>query len=407
MKPSNINLEKVRERYGEEGVKAALNLRSMYNKEMYEWIASLWDSEIGAFYYATSSRVTDGYLPDSESTTQSVGLLRTLGLIPDYPDLPEGMKKKMAEFAKKLQDPDGYFYHPQWKEMMLANPERYNSRRGRDLGQCTWLIRTIAGMETTYPTAYENIKNFAKEENTNEAARIPEHLRSKEAFLKYLDELDLNTNSYSKGHRISSQADQIVAAGLADVCIEHMTAKQNLENGTWESQINYASANGVTKICSAFVGLGAPLPNAALAFRSILSVALSNEDGDGITNVFNPIGTMEQLLMDFKKAGMDKEYDEAKAMLIEHGLELMNITAEKLRPFYKEHEGAFSYCKAGSAITSQAVPASLGLPEGDVNATSLSVGTMRRVFDILELDTGKCFDSEDGKRFFEMIGESL
>jgi hypothetical protein len=84
----------------------------------------------------------------------------------------------------------------------------------------------------------------------------------------------------------------------------------------------------------------------------------------------------------------------------------MNITAEKLRPFYKEHEGAFSYCKAGSCPTSQAVPASLGLPEGNVNATSLSVGTMRRIYDMLELDAGKCFDESDGKKFFEMINEN-
>ena len=201
MKPSNINLEKTRERYGEAGVKAALNLRSMYNKEMYEWIASLWEPEIGGFYYATSARVTDGYLPDSESTTQSLGLLKTLGMVKEESSVPEGMKKKLGEFAKKLQDPDGYFYHPQWKELMLSNPERYSSRRGRDLGQCVWLVRRIAGMETTYPTAYENIKGFAKDEGENEKARIPEHLRSKEAFIKYLDELDINKNSYPNSNQ--------------------------------------------------------------------------------------------------------------------------------------------------------------------------------------------------------------
>ena len=378
----------------------------MYNKEMYEWIASLWDGKIGGFYYATSSRVTDGYLPDSESTMQSLGLLKTLGLVEDEPNIPEGMKKKLGEFARKLQDPDGYFYHPQWKELMLSNPERYSSRRGRDLGQCVWLIKTIAGMETIYPTAYENLKKMSKEDSVNDTARIPEHLRSKEAFIKYLDELDINTNSYPKGHRISSQADQIVAAGLKDVCIEYMTSKQNKENGTWEPQVNYASINGVTKMGAAFFSLGAPIPNATIAFRSALKVALSDEDGDGITNVYNPIGVMEQMLKDFKKMGMDKDYEEAKALLFERGIDLMRITARKLRPFYKEHEAAFSYCKAGSCPTSQAVPASLGLPEGDVNATSLSVGTMRRVFDMLELDAGKCCDASDGKRFFEMIGEN-
>ena len=406
MTPCKINLEKTKERYGDAGVEAALDLRSMYPMEAVDWLASLWDGKIGGFYYATSARVTDGFLPDSESTMQAVGLLRTLGLINDYSDLPDGMKRKLGEFAKALQDPDGYFYHPQWKEMMKANPERYNSRRGRDLGQCCWLVRSIAGMETTYPDAYANIKQYAETTKAEGEARIPEHLRSKEAFIKYLDELDINTASYPKGHRISSQAGQIVAAGLRDVCLEYMSAKQNLENGTWENQVNYASVNGVTKICSAYVGLGATLPNAALAFRSCLEVALSSEDGDGITNVYNPIGTMEQMLLDFKKMGMEKEYNDARGMLFEHGVELMSITADKLKPFYKENECVFSYCKAGSCPTSQGVPASLGLPEGDVNAESLSVGTMRRVYDILGLDVGKCFDTTDGKAFFEKIGEA-
>ena len=402
MEQMKLNYEKIRERYGEEGVRAAESLQSMYNKEMYEWIASLWDEKIGGFYYATSSRLTDGYLPDSESTMQSVGLLKTLGMIEDYCELPEKMKRKMGEFAKALQDENGYFYHPQWKAVMMENPERYNSRRGRDLGQCVWLVRTIAGMETTYPTAYENIKQHAEAGETSD--NIPEHLRSKEAFIKYLDELDINTRSYPKGHKISSQADQIVAAGLRDVCVEYMRSKQNKENGTWEDQVNYASINGVTKMGAAFFALGSPIPNATVAFRSALSVALSNEDGDGITNVYNPIGVMEQMLRDFEKMGMTEEYKEAKKMLIDNGVALMRITAEKLRPFYKAHEAAFSYCKAGSCPTSQAVPASLGLPEGDVNATSLSVGTRRRVFDMLELDAGKPCDRADGKKFFKLIG---
>ena len=405
MTPCKINLEKTKERYGSAGVEAALNLRSMYPRESMDWIASLWDGNIGAFYYATSARVTDGYLPDSESTMQAIGLLGTTGMIGEYSELPEGMKRKLGNFALKLQDPDGYFYHPQWKEMMLANPERYNSRRGRDLGQCVWLVRTIAGMETRYPTAYENIKKFAREDAAADGARIPDHLRSKEAFIKYLDELDINTNSYPKGHRISSQADQIVAAGLRDVCLEYMRSKQNPENGTWEPQVNYASINGVTKMGSAFFALGSPIPNATVAFRSALQVALSDEQGDGITNVYNPIGTMEQMLLDFKRMGMDNEYTEAQRLLLDRGVELMNTTAEKLRPFYKEGECAFSYCKAGSCPTSQAVPASLGLPEGDVNAQSLAVGTMRRVYDMLDLDAGKCFDRADGKEFFAAIGE--
>ena len=153
MKNLDSFYKEIEESHGKRTADAARELHTLYDEKIYKWLASLWDGEIGGFYYATSSRVTDGFLPDSESTMQAIGLLRTTGMIGEYSDLPEGMKKKLGNFAKKLQDPDGYFYHPQWKEMMLERPERFNSRRGRDLGQCTWLVRTIAGMETTYPTA--------------------------------------------------------------------------------------------------------------------------------------------------------------------------------------------------------------------------------------------------------------
>lgn len=399
-----LNIERVKERYGERGVSAAIELRSMFPKELVDWIASLWDGNIGGFYYATSAKVTDGFLPDSESTMQAVGMLRTLGLIADYSELPRGMCKKMGNFARELQDPNGYFYHPQWKEMMLADPERYNSRRGRDLGQCVWLVKTIAGLETKYPTAYENIRNYSSSDGAKEG--IPEHLRSREAFLRYLDELDVNTSSYPKAHRISSQADQIVAAGLGQVCIDYLASKQNPENGTWEKEVNYSSINGVTKMSAAFYGLGAPLPNADVAFRSTLSVALSTSRGSGITYIYNPIGVMEQMLTDFGKCGQKDTLEESQKALFEHGVELMEITADKLRPFYKPNESAFSYGTAGSSPTSQAVPTSLGLPEGDVNAESLAIGTMRRVYDLLSLNVGKCFNQEDGREFFAKIGET-
>jgi hypothetical protein len=68
-------------------------------------------------------------------------------------------------------------------------------------------------------------------------------------------------------------------------------------------------------------------------------------------------------------------------------------------------EGAFSYCPGFSSSWSQGKVVCLGLDEADVNATSLSVGTRRRVFDMLGLSMGKPFDESDGKRFFEMIGE--
>ena len=394
-----FNYDIIRERFGEDAVSAAKDLNSMYTEAMYEWIASMWDGETGAFYYSTSARDNSEFFPDSESTTQSIGLLHTLGLTADeIESLPLGMREKVGKFAYRMQDEDGYFYHDVWGKDISP------SRRGRNLGQCVWLVRNVWGRETKYPTAFENLKNNSEGANADKEA-IPEHLRSEAAFRKYLDDLDLNTKSYPKGHYLSSQADQIIAAGFRDICVEYIKSKQNLENGTWEKEINYGSISGVTKVGAALYTFKEPIPNATLAFRSALQVALEDNTCGSITDIFNPIGTMEQMLKDFRKMGMDEDFDAAQKLLTDNAAEFIGITAKKLRPFYRAHEGAFSYCPGFSSSWSQGKVVCLGLDEADVNATSLSVGTRRRVFDMLGLSMGKPFDESDGKRFFEMIGE--
>jgi hypothetical protein len=404
MKNTNFNFNEVYDRYGTAGRDAAAELCSMFRRECADWLASLWDGNVGAFYYATSSRVTDGYLPDSESTIQALGLLRLLGMFTDEHDISDKMKRKMGEFAYSLQDPDGYFYHPQWKEMMLKEPKRFSSRRGRDFGQCLGLLQR-AGMKPKYPTALDNLAKAREGGEVSESATLPEHLRSREAFIKYLDELDINTNSYPKGHELSSQAAQIKAAGLAEVCVEYMASKQNKENGTWESQVDIHSINGVTKIGTAFTSLGARIPNADIAFRSAISVALVTDRGPAITATYNPFWTMNQMLAGFRSAGLTEDYNTARDMFFEHGTALISATATKLRHFFHEPESAFHYCHNGSSWISQNVPASLGLLEGDVNATSLGIDTVCRVFDMLELPIGKPCDTSDGVRFLEKIGE--
>lgn len=396
----NFNYDIIREKFGEEAVSAAKELNSMYTEAMYEWIASMWDGETGAFYYSTSARDNAEFFPDSESTTQSIGLLHTLGLTADeIKSLPEGFREKVGKYAYEMQDEDGYFYHHVWGKDISP------SRRGRNLGQCSWLVKSVWGKETKYPTAIENLKSNSEEKAVDKEA-IPEHLRSEAAFRKYLDELDLNTKSYPKGHYLSSQAGEIIAAGFRDICVDYIKSKQNLENGTWENEVNYSSISGVTKVGAALFAFNEPIPNATLAFRSALRVAMEDSYCGSITDIFNPIGTMEQMLNDFKKMGMNEDYESAKKLLTDNAAEFIAITAKKLRPFYRAHEGAFSYCPGCSSSWSQGKVVCLGLDEADVNATSLSVGTRRRVFDMLGLSMGKPFDESDGKRFFEMIGEN-
>ena len=310
-----MNLDKVYERYGAEGREAAEELCSLVKPAVVDWLASLWDGKRGAFYYATSSAQNDEFFPDSESTQQAIGLLRLLGLFGSEDELPDTMKKKLGNFALSMQDPDGYFYHPQWKELMLADPEKFSSRRGRDFGQCLWLIRRVAKTEPKYPTALDNLKKQREGGAVSDAANIPEHLSSKEAFVKHLEEMNINKGSYAKGHRLSSQAAQISAAGLADVCIEFLTSKQNKENGTWEEQVDINSINGVTKIGTAITSLGGRIPNATLAFKSAISVALVTDKGGAVTAPYNPLWTIMQMMNGFRDGNMTEEYEACRKQL--------------------------------------------------------------------------------------------
>ena len=94
-----------------------------------------------------------------------------------------------------------------------------------------------------------------------------------------------------------------------------------------------------------------------------------------------------------------------RKQLFDNGVGLMRAAYEKLSKYYYEPEGAFHYNWYDGASTSQGVPVSLGLHEGDVNATSMAIDTIFRIFDLLELEVGKPFDREDGKKFLEKIGE--
>lgn len=132
--------EELRRLAGEDVYKALRTLDSYYDKEkMMGWFANLWDAEIGGFYYSISARDNEPFLPDIESTNQTVGWLYNNGFIDNYDeDVPEDIKILLVDFAKSLQSSvDGYFYHPQWPEgRENLNVDRYS----RDLSWSTDII---------------------------------------------------------------------------------------------------------------------------------------------------------------------------------------------------------------------------------------------------------------------------
>ena len=114
----------ITEKFNKETAEAAKEFMSLYDDGIYKWLGSLWDREIGGFYYSVSARDNEFVtvngkqvllLPDIESTDQAFGSLVTDGIVSKMSDFPTKMKDKAVKFITSCQDPeDGYFYHEHW-----------------------------------------------------------------------------------------------------------------------------------------------------------------------------------------------------------------------------------------------------------------------------------------------------
>ena len=390
--------------HGKEISDAVKQLNTLWDEGVYEWLASIWDKEAGGFYYSISARDNEGFYPDIESTAQAMNSLTSTGILYSDSVMPDAMKKKMVAFMKAKQHADdGYFYHSQWGKDVTT------SRRGRDLGHATGIIARF-GDKPLYPTALERIAEAAASGNTeSESSTVPEHLRSKEAFLEYLESLNINGvdkpgNSYPIGHRIGQQASEIEAAGLTDVCMEFLNSKQK-PNGFWEDALDHGTASGALKISCIYVRFKRPYPNVMEAFKSALSVLLSDLPIGAITSVFNPPFTLLNFLEVMENTGDTENLAKARALLRENAAKILRLTYERLLPF-KKPDGSFSYEPNRSSHWSQGKPVCIrDSYESDVNANSLANGSKVRTLKILGIPETYIFDEADSERFFKLCGE--
>ena len=120
-------------------VEALEALYNYYNgAKIVDWLANLYDPEIGGFYYSISARDNEPFLPDLESTAQTVSFLINNNVIKNRNQFPEEIRRALVNFAREMQSPvDGYFYHPQWPQ---GKENLSTDRYGRDTGWATSLI---------------------------------------------------------------------------------------------------------------------------------------------------------------------------------------------------------------------------------------------------------------------------
>jgi len=394
-----------------EFVLAMKELYSLYDAELVDWVADLYDPKIGGWYYSNSARDNETavwqdkeyrMLPDAESTCQALGFIGSSGISggKEYQDfIPDVMKKEIGDFIYSLQDEDGFFYHPQWGKNIPL------SRRARDFNWSRSMLERL-GRTTKYPTMMDKTDDKKEEEGK---LLIPDHLRSKEAFIEYLDSLDVEHRSYHAGNTTSSQFAQIKSQGLADVCIEYYTKRQNPENGLWHEKSDYYGVNGFMKISGLYNHSGLVIPYSDKAAYSAIAAIASDEPIGAVVDLWNNWVAISNIKTSLRKFGGEMGAalaDEIVKKLRACSIEAIRKTKEKIQDF-KKPDHSFSYARKYPSPTSQGCAVCVPyLPEGDMNAMVISVtlmiGVIYGCMDLSEYAV-PLFGEAERDRFFDII----
>ena len=427
-------LEKVDEKYYEKAwanllektgnpelVTALEHLTALYGDTVVSWLANLYDEEIGAFYYSNSGRDNVGFLPDADSTYQAIVLTGHMGMRSDFGygpgSFPAGFWQKIGTFAKKLQDPNGFFYHPQWTKELVDSKL---SRRSRDLIRAQALL-SYAGMKPTYNTPDgakgdglvwdEETQSFVSPENltaplsgsvaaavsrvvpASETA-IPDHFRTEDALRAYLQNfVDTGKNFYSVNNELANQTSQMIyrdkqlaSAGeswrVSTIVIEFLNKHQNPENGSWSSITNYNAVDGLFKAAHVYTALNYPIPNAMAAATTALNAITSEQATTHICNIYNCWCTLQMVIDNMKEFGAPDDAKQVVKNVRAIAAPSIEATLVKYLEFRKNDE-SFSYYKDRCSAESQGMQLALECNEGDMNATSLCHSVWGTIFDVL------------------------
>ena len=137
---------KVKSQTSAEIYEAFRTLYTIYDDKLIEWYANLYDPNVGAYYETASRKAKEGYLPEPEATVQAMRFLENSGMLNGlgkYQDnVPLLMRYSIVYYCKSIQDPNGYFYDPQYSK---------NTSNGRDLSWCTNML-SLFGSAPVYDT---------------------------------------------------------------------------------------------------------------------------------------------------------------------------------------------------------------------------------------------------------------
>ncbi len=404
---------------GDATVRALQSLYSRYTDDIYFWMADLYDPDLGGFYYSNSGRNTLGYLPDIESTMQILNFIRYSGMNNQPASFPDEFKAKLIEFVKTKQSPvDGYFYHPQWEDLVTTD-----ERRGRDQSWALEILRmfsekplyttggvtgTLGEPTGTAPTSYMTspIKGSSviAVSRVIATATLP-HLQSQSAFKAYLDSQDW-TDAYTTGNRLAAQVTSIKSAGLLPYCVEYLNGRQKA-NGMWDDQLGERATNGFLKIAAIYETAGTVIPRSEEASEFLIELLLSEEPDGTVCWTYNVWYSLDIIISLLNNSGRTANITLAAKIrddLRTNAASYIATTTQKYTPFLKEGK-VFSFNPDKTSSHSQGMPVAVsGAVEGDVNATYISsIGLIGYIFDALGYERVLPYTENDYKLFIKYL----
>ena len=366
-------------------VDALKDMFTIYDEGLIRWMANLYDPDIcvcnelygksvcehhplcgtAGFHYTHSARDNVGFLPVVEAMYSIFGFVSRCGITTDN-EVKEWFGKengeKMMNFVENLQDPNGFFYHPQWGKGIGIG------RRCRDYNRSRLLLDKY-GRKTKYPTMNDS---------SSEETLVPDNMKTLDAFKEYLATLDIDHRSYHVCSVLSEQISTLKARGseYVETLAEFLDSHQREDNGIWNEKCDYYGSNGLMKAAIAYTSMGKPVPNPEKAMKAAIAAIMCSDEPDSIVTVWNPWVSVKLLLKNYSEYYSPEMAKKMREELYKLAPEAIRITKEKTLKF-KHPDGSFSYHQGHSTATMQGAPCAIPqTPEGDMDAGVLGTNSM-------------------------------
>ena len=434
---------------------------------MLEWMANLWDNELGGFYFSNSARDNEPFRPDIESTIQVINFFRSSGAVKSPNDaLPHDIKLKIVDFVREMQSTDGYFYHPQWPQ---GTDKLQTDRYGRDLSSSMSIINMFTvdrdgdGVEEKqYPKycaanggkceahtkdggscsfASATVQSGTGLSKVNACASVSGSVSylvskmsdsvvkptasvsdtpdfsSRENFKAWLEAYNTTIKENSgKAHNLEALLGVIKAHGYTDVVIEFLQRAQRevyeeqvangeTPSGLWQYKPDYNFAWGVHKYKSFYENAGVSFIYHKEIVASLVEVIKMDVDENSAYYLHDH---MNQWIAITEVVSNARKHNpdvvpELYEIVRASAVDLIDISIEKLEPMNLGN-GLFVYSYDGKSPTRMyGVPSSNGVREADVNGMFLLGNYYNSVFQALGYTSIPLCTSDDAEVFLDTV----